>query len=330
MHETLHFMFKRIDSCTDALTQVLEAAQLGGRLSASISVRAPWGLRFGHVERVAGFHVVSRGACWLLCEGDLTPARLDTGDLVLLPHGTAHVVCDDPASEAIDLHGYTANIAPGQTLALPDGSGPECALLCGSYSLSLDGRYPLLHGLPRLIHLRAGQIAEGALAATVQMLEAEAARGAPGSSLVIDRLVDLLFVHALRTWLAIQADAASESWFGALADPVVGPALQAVHADPTFNWTVETLARAAGLSRAPFARRFRNAVGEPPLAYVTRWRMAVAAGFLEQGERAARVAGRVGYDDEFAFAKAFKRVRGISPGEHRRRYARASVGADSA
>jgi AraC-like DNA-binding protein len=117
-----------------------------------------------------------------------------------------------------------------------------------------------------------------------------------------------------------QADDAGESWLGALADPVVGPALHAVHADPTFQWTVDTMARAVGVSRAAFARRFRNAVGEPPLAYVTRWRMAVAAEFLERGERAARVAGRVGYDDEYAFAKAFKRVRGVSPGAHRRRY----------
>lgn len=184
----------------------------------------------------------------------------------------------------------------------------------------------MLYGLPELIHLRGADIGDGMLAATIRMLEAEAAEASPdsspGSSLVIGRLVDLMFVHALRAWLAIQADDAGESWLGALADPVVGPALHAVHADPTIQWTVDGMARAVGLSRAAFARRFRNAVGEPPLAYVARWRMAVAAEFLERGERAARVAGRVGYDDEYAFAKAFKRVRGIAPGEHRRRYVR--------
>jgi AraC-like DNA-binding protein len=322
MHKTLDFMFKRIDSCPDALTQVLEAAQLGGRLSASMSVKAPWGLRFGYVERLAGFHVVLRGTCWLVFEGDVPPVRLESGDVVLLPHGTAHVLCDEPGTQAVDLHRHAARIAPGQTIDLPGGSGAECALLCGSYSLSLDSGNPLLYGLPEVIHLQGADIGGGTLAATIRMLEAEAARASPGSALVIDRLVDLMFVHALRAWLAIQADDAGESWLGALADPVVGPALHAVHADPTFQWTVDAMARAVGVSRAAFARRFRNAVGEPPLAYVTRWRMAVAAEFLERGERAARVAGRVGYDDEYAFAKAFKRVRGVSPGAHRRRYVR--------
>jgi AraC-like DNA-binding protein len=283
-------------------------------------------LRFGYVERLAGFHVVLHGNCWLVFEGERPPVRLEPGDVVLLPHGTAHVLCDGPGTEAIDLHRHVARIAPGQTIDLPGGDGAECALLCGSYSLSLDSGNPLLYGLPEVIHLRGENIGDGMLAATIRMLEAEAARASPdsspGSSLVIDRLVDLMFVHALRAWLAIQADDAGESWLGALADPVVGPALHAVHADPTFQWTVDGMARAVGLSRAAFARRFRNAVGEPPLAYVTRWRMAVAAEFLERGERAARVAGRVGYDDEFAFAKAFKRVRGIAPGEHRRRYVR--------
>jgi AraC-like DNA-binding protein len=107
-----------------------------------------------------------------------------------------------------------------------------------------------------------------------------------------------------------------------LQDPVAGPAVRAVHDDPAHGWTVAALAQRSGLSRAPFARRFRQAVGEPPLAYVTRWRMTVAADLLEQGERIAKVAHQVGYDNEFAFAKAFKRVRGVAPGQLRRRHAR--------
>jgi AraC-like DNA-binding protein len=322
MPEHLYFMFKRIDSCLDALTQVLDAAHLGGRLSARISVQAPWGLRFGYVERLAGFHVVTQGQCWLQADGLAAPVRLCEGDVVLLPHGAAHVLADDLASPVVDLHPIVARIAPGQTIPLPQGDGSSTTLLCGSYSFSLDGGNPLFRGLPALIHLTAEQVRSTTLGATVQMLLAEAAHEVAGSALVVDRLVDLLFVHALRAWLTLQADGGPHSWFGALADPMVGPVLQAVHADPSHAWTVESLAQRSGLSRAPFTRRFREAVGEPPLAYVTRWRMSIAADLLEKGERAAQVAGQVGYENEFAFAKAFKRIRGIAPGEHRRRYTR--------
>ena len=177
----------------------------------------------------------------------------------------------------------------------------------------------MLRGLPQLLYLGADQIRHTPLEAAIRLLTVEAGGLASGTSMVVDRLVDLLFVYGLRTWIDLQDDDKPQSWFGALHDAAVGPAVRAVHAEPAYGWTVTALAQSVGLSRAAFARRFHQAVGEPPLSYVTRWRMTVAAGLLTQGRSIAQVAHAVGYDNEFAFAKAFKRIRGVAPGQHRRR-----------
>ena len=127
------------------------------------------------------------------------------------------------------------------------------------------------------------------------------------------------FVQARNLCASRQEGQGIESWFGALHDPVVGPAVRALHDEPAQAWTVAALAKRSGMSRAAFARRFSHAVGEAPLNYLTRWRMTLASDLLAKGERIARVAHQVGYENEFAFAKAFKRVRGVAPGQLRRR-----------
>jgi AraC-like DNA-binding protein len=324
MGDTLHSMFERLDSRFDVLTQVLEAVHLGSVLSARIELRAPWALHFGkETGHRAGFHVVASGQCWVGLDGSAEQVALGPGDVVVFPHGAGHTLGDHPATPAVELGALVADVGPGDRVILPSGdSGDPTTLLCGSYSFSADGANPLLRGLPNLIHLPADETRGGALEAAVQLLAAEAVGIDSGSALVVDRLVDLLFVYALRAWLSQHDEAGVRSWLGALQDPVVGPTVRAVHDHPAHAWTVAALAQRSGLSRAAFVRRFRQAVGEPPLTYVTRWRMEVAASLFEQGERIAYVARQVGYDNEFAFAKAFKRVRGVAPGQHRRRHAR--------
>jgi AraC-like DNA-binding protein len=314
-------MFERLDSRFDVLTQVLEAVHLGSALSARTELGAPWALHFGATERRAGFHIVASGRCWASLDGTGERVALGPGDVVVFPHGSAHTLGDHPGTPAVEFGELVGGLAPGERVTLPSGGGDRTTLLCGSYVFAADGANPLLRGLPQALHLPADRTRGGPLQAAVGLLAAEAGGLDSGSAMAVDRLVDLLFVYALRTWLGLREGASARSWFGALHDPVVGPAVRAIHDDPAHAWTVAALAQRSGMSRAPFARRFREAVGEPPLAYVTRWRMTVAADLLEQGAFIASVAHRVGYDNEFAFAKAFKRVRGIAPGQFRRRHA---------
>jgi AraC-like DNA-binding protein len=321
MGEKLQFMFERLDSRFDVLTQVLEAVHLGSALSARTELGAPWALHFSDTVRRAGFHVVVAGRCCARLDSTSEQVEMGPGDVVVFPHGTAHTLGDHPATPAVEFLDLVASLAPGERMPLPTGAsgGDRTTLLCGSYSFAADGANPLLRGLPHLLHVPAAHARGTALESAVHLLAAEATGVDSGSALAVGRLIDLLFVYALRTWLSHQDETNARSWFGALQDPVIGPAVRAIHDAPAQPWTVTTLARYTGLSRAPFARRFRAAVGEPPLAYVTRWRMTLAADLLEQGALIASVAHQVGYDNEFAFAKAFKRVRGLAPGQLRRR-----------
>jgi AraC-like DNA-binding protein len=325
MRKKLQFMFERLDSRFDVLTQVLQAVHLGSALSSRIVMRPPWALHFAAIDRRAGFHVVVGGQCATALDGDRDAVALGPGDVVVFPHGAGHVLGDKPETPSVEVHDLVADMPPGGRVAIPGGDrGDATTVLCGSYSFAADGANPLLRGLPDLLHIPSGKAPNGPLAAAVALLAAEADALEPGTAMAIDRLVDILFVYALRAWISLQDGAGAHSWFGALQDPAVGPAVRAIHDLPAHSWTIETLAERAGLSRAAFARRFHQTIGEPPLAYLTRWRMTVAADLLKQGRRIAEVAHIVGYDNEFAFAKAFKRVRGIAPGLHRRRYAGSS------
>nr|CEL13722.1 Transcriptional regulator, AraC family [Kibdelosporangium sp. MJ126-NF4] len=139
----------------------------------------------------------------------------------------------------------------------------------------------------------------------------------PGQQVVLDRLLDLLLVCTLRAWFD-RAESDPPAWYRALGDPVIGPVLRAMHTDPGGPWTADSLASVANVSRSAFARRFTELVGEPPLAYLTDWRMTLAADLLRrESAPVAAVASRVGYADGFAFSSAFKRVRGVSPSAYR-------------
>jgi AraC-like DNA-binding protein len=151
----------------------------------------------------------------------------------------------------------------------------------------------------------------------IALLAEEIVRDAPGQEAVLDRLLDLLLIAALRAWLS-RDDAQAPGWYRAHADPVVGHALRLIHDDPAHPWTVASLARSAGVSRAALARRFTELVGEPPMAYLAGWRIALAADLLlEPGTTIGAVADRVGYGSPYALSTAFKRLRGVSPREHR-------------
>jgi AraC-like DNA-binding protein len=185
--------------------------------------------------------------------------------------------------------------------------------LIGCYQVGGELSRRLLDALPTVLVLTP-QTWDSPL---LSLLGAEIAKPDPGQEAVLDRLFDLLLIAAIRAWFA-RPEAHAPVWYNAHRDPVIGQALRLLHSAPSHPWTVANLARAAGISRALFARRFTNLVGEPPITYLTNWRLTLAADLLrEPNATLEAVAHRVGYSNAFALSTAFKRVRGISPTQHR-------------
>jgi AraC-like DNA-binding protein len=186
-------------------------------------------------------------------------------------------------------------------------------MLTGTYQMDGEVSGRLLRALPALLVV-AGDAWDSPL---IPLLAAEIVKDEPGQEAVLDRLLDLLLIAVLRAWFA-RPEAEAPGWYRAHADPVVGPALRMLHHDPARPWTVAALADATGVSRAALARRFNALVGEPPMTFLTGWRIALAADLLrEPGATVGSVAHRVGYGSPFALSTAFKRVRGMSPQQHR-------------
>ncbi|MFZ5723789.1 MAG: AraC family transcriptional regulator [Pseudomonadota bacterium] len=253
----------------------------------------------------ASFHLLVSGEAWLHMPDLAAPRKLAAGDLVIFPTDAPHAL--RPAPHAI------TDWEQGRERALGDDSEPGTGLLCGNFGFADTGDARLLAALPE--HVVIPSLQAGAARPLVEALFAEARRGEATGGAVVERIADALFLVVLREHLA----AASPSGiFAALRDPGLGRALAAVHEHPARPWSVEDLARQAGMSRSAFAARFTALAGEPPLAYLTRWRMQLARRWLREGEAVATVAGRCGYDSEASFAKAFKRIHGLGPGAARR------------
>lgn len=305
----------------DPLTDLLSRARATGSLFAETTVHGLGGLDLGAEPAPLALHVVRKGPLWLRTSGLTT--RLGTGDVVLVRGGTPVSFSAGPDATASPLSVLLAGQAPApgvNRLELP-GPGAAAVLLCGAYSLQGSVCDRLLEVLPSVARVPR---ARGPLERVVQVLYDELDDAAPGQQTALDRVLDLLLVHVLRAHFA--SGEAAPAWYDALEDPVVGAALRALHGEPAAGWTVAALARTVGLSRAAFARRFTAVVGEPPLTYLTGWRMALAKEALQrEGSTLAAVAREVGYASEFALSTAFRRTVGEAPGRWRER-ARARAG----
>ncbi|WP_329403381.1 AraC family transcriptional regulator [Streptomyces melanogenes] len=306
----------------DILTEALASMRTGHPASVRTNGRAPWGLRLPAVAG-AGFHVVLYGTCWLVplenAPPHLKPIPLNPGDVVFLRDGRGHILADHPSTVAEEAKAEQCDGGSPIGSVTVGGEGPETSLLCGNYHLDQGRAHPLVHQLPEVIHLQTRHGRHPELSAAVQLLGSELENPRIGSDGIVPTLIDSLLLYILRAWLEEQPPAAARGWAAALGDSAVAPALSAIHEDPSAPWTVESLAERAGLSRAAFARRFAAMVGEPPMAYLTRWRMTTAARLLRETDAPlTSVAARTGYGSEFAFAKAFKREYGLAPGGYRR------------
>jgi AraC-like DNA-binding protein len=298
----------------DVLDELVTAERVGGA-SGRLVARAPWGLEFDGAG-AATFHIVVRGECWLRLDADAEPVPLRAGDVTLLPGSGPFFATDHPDTPTVP---FTAVLASQDAIGTVEvgGTGPETMIICG-YDIGAYLRRPVLSALPRLVHLPAAQASRtGALSAATQLVASELDRTGPGALGVTARLVDVLLVYILRAWLE-QPGEQTVGWFGAPRDPAIGRALELMHQAPGRRWTVVQLAAAAGLSRSAFARRFAAHAGEPPLTYLTRRRMVMAAALLREGtEPLSVIADRVGYESEFAFARTFRQAYGRSPGRYR-------------
>jgi AraC family transcriptional activator of mtrCDE len=294
----------------DVLTDWLREIETNAVVLCRSRMPAPWGMKISAREGVM-FHIVTEGACWLR-RPEADPLRLSEGDLVLLPQGLDHDVVDDPASKAEPLGAFLSKPS------FPPNGSPTTTLICGVYLADVELAHPMLLALPTVMHFAARTVqATPPLASTLALLRAEIEAPSPGSEALVQHLFDVLFVYIVRAWTD-EGSLERRGWLSALKEPALSKAMARIHAEPAKTWTVETLAREAGLSRAAFARRFAEQVGEPPLSYLTRWRMIVASRLLNSsGASLAEVAERVGYESEFAFSRAFKRSRGVSPARFR-------------
>ena len=306
----------------DAISALLDGPRARAAFLLRSALEPPWALRIVDEAPLTLVAVVT-GSAWIRPD-DAEPVLLAAGDIAIVRGPDHYDVADDPSTVAQMV------IHPGQVCATPDGHdlGPMRELGVRSWGNRADGSTVLLTGT----YEQAGDVSQRLLAALpplivltarswdnplVHYLADEIDKDGPGQEALLDRLLDLLLIGALRAWFA-RPEARAPGWYRAHGDPVVGAALRLMQDEPAQPWTVATLADRTGISRAALARRFNDLVGEPPMTFLTNWRLSLAADLLlEPGTTIGAVARQVGYGSPFALSTAFKRVRGVSPKQYR-------------
>ncbi|MEP7113406.1 MAG: AraC family transcriptional regulator [Ilumatobacteraceae bacterium] len=305
----------------DRITALLDGPRARGAFVLRSLLVPPWSIRICD-EAPLALVAVTRGEAWII-HGD-SSTRLAAGSIAIVRGPQHYTVADTPTTPPdIVIHpGQRCETINGQSLAMSMRLGVRTwgnaldaptAFITGIYESRTTLGTDLLETLPRVVvvhHESRHPIAA--------LLADEIIRESPGQQAVLDRLLDILVIDTIRTWYQEQAD--SSAWWDAHHDPLVGAALGLMHDSPEESWTISTLARTIGTSRANLARRFNDLVGEPPITYLTNWRLSLAADLLCQPmSTVAATARSVGYGSPFAFSTAFKRRYGISPHQHRAR-----------
>jgi AraC-like DNA-binding protein len=268
------------------------------------------------------FHVITSGSCWLQLQDGSAPVALEEGDLVLvIPRGSGYQLCDDLRTPPIPLTELVGNSRGGLRAVIRHGAGgPGTGLICGAFEFQGARVDSSLAILPPWIRVSKREShANEWLSATQRFLQKETHDPGMGSETIITRLIDVIFVEAVRTWLKEQPQGAA-GWLGALRDRAIGTALGLVHKSPEKPWTVALLATKVGMSRSPFATRFAELVGQSPMSYLKHWRLRLAGKLLDDRALSlSNIAERVGYESAAAFSRGFKREFGVAPAQYRRR-----------
>lgn len=281
----------------------------------------PWGIDYPTM-RGAAFHLVMRGTCWLRSARLPAPIQLEVGDLALVTGQLAYQLLSDPTTPAKPIEEALAMARRGPPPEVETAT--TTSLVCGIYHFAVEPIHPFFAELPPLIHVPAHQIAaHEPMYAAQRLLSAELAYAntEPGKSILTDRLVDVMFYYILRQWVNSHREhhhGRGASWVNAYHNPYLRNALVAIHENPAHPWQVEELAQKASLSRAAFAQRFKELLGDTPVNYVTKVRIQKAMELLVRTEESIeRIAETVGYATGFALSKAFKRIAGVSPQHYR-------------
>lgn len=301
---------------TDALSEILQDFRLSGVSYGRCELRDPWSIAFPQ-QQLLRFHFVSEGPCWIHTEAQGWQA-LQAGDLLLLPQGVEHRLASQAGVVTDSLRTCQVTKLGGNVCeVVQEGSGATSTLFCGSMALAANALNPLIALMPPII--RGCDVASNdpIVAPLLAAMTVEASQPQMGSATVLSRMADVLVARLIRCWVNCSG-ASTSGWLAAIRDPHIGRALAAMHRDPGRDWTLESLAGVAGQSRSIFAERFSALLGEGAARYLTRLRMQLSRELLGQNMSVAEVASRLGYESEASFARAFKRITGVSPGIVRR------------
>lgn len=314
----------------DALSDVLRAVRLKGAIFFDVHASDPWaaetpagnqivGRMFPAAEHLISYHAITHGTCWASV-GNEPPLFLATGDVVVIPHGDAHVLSTAPGMRGtpdVGLYRAANELELPVSISMGNGTAGSTGFVCGFLGCDARPYNPLLSSLPRVF--KVSDPADGPLSAYVQIALTESKKPRIGSQSVLGRLSELMFVDVIRRYLETLPPERLD-WLAGLRDPHVGRALAVIHRDPARHWTLASLAHKVAMSRSAFAEHFMKFVGTPPMQYLTNWRMQIAANqLLSTTDTVTAVAHRIGYDSEAAFSRAFKKVVGVAPSEWRKK-----------
>lgn len=307
----------------DLLSDILSRLKLRGTLYFRTSFTSPWSVKVPAYPDVARFHFAHKGRCFVRIAAQAEPVLLEQGDLLIIPKGASHVLYCDPSTEGAALlveqvvaeSGFDGS---GALVIGEIGSNHETQLVCGHFSFAPDLAHPLIDALPDHLHIRNYGEASGSwMESTLRLIGTEAGKNQLGGDLIAFKMSEIIFAQALRVYLNT-ADSEQPVLSG-FRDAKIARVLQAMHKAPATNWTVQSLAHLAGLSRTAFAARFLRLMGMTPMAYVTYWRMQIAADQLRSTNAPIiQIAEAVGYGSEAAFGRIFKKHLKHAPATFRR------------
>jgi AraC-like DNA-binding protein len=304
------------DRPPDLLSEVLQDLRLARAAYGRSELTAPWGIEIPFKEGVR-FHFVAEGSCWMLTASQ-PPLCLDTGDVVLLPRGTGHVIADKPTRRPSPLEDVGQELIGNAVYRLTAGGGGERTLIvCCTIGFEGPTAHPLIELLPEVLHVRHSELSDPALPALLSMMADEVLQPQIGSATIMARLADIVMTRIIRAWVETRPSDLT-GWLAAIKDPHIGRALAKIHRQPGWDWSVDALASVARMSRSKFSERFSRLLSVSPARYLLQWRMRLAATWLRnEYMTVAQAAAQLGYESDAAFSRAFKRFWGVPPSASR-------------